>query len=149
MRRIPVLLILFLLQLSVGCTEEPPVPAVSEKALVPSAFTFVAKKTEATGLRNEMKLYALNKEFNAGDFRTFCATQKAEATAQAFTYVVLFDDAKNADFPDTPFTAMFGVEEGKMKHIIAVFEYNRMNGFCEMTTYDPNMWEGNPVIEKL
>jgi hypothetical protein len=114
-----------------------------------SPFTFLQSKTEPDGDRNVMELYALSGKFDRLKFRELCKQKKSGATAEAFTYIVLFDKAANAAFPNSPFTAMFGLEEEKIKHIIAVFEYNKKNGFCEMTTYNPNMWEGKAKREKL
>jgi len=114
-----------------------------------SPFTFVETKTESNGFHNTMELYAITDKFNLEAFRQFCKLNKSKASAEAFTYIVLFDDARNAAFPNSPFTAVYGLEEDKIKHIVAIFIYNRINGFCEMSVYDPNMWEGTAKTEKL
>lgn len=114
-----------------------------------SPFTFVDKKTESGGLQNEMELYALSGVWDLDAFRSLCRAKKASASAKAFTYIVLFDHKHNARFPNTPLTAMYGLEEDAMKHIIAVYEYNKINGFSEINYYNPNMWEGKANTEKL
>jgi len=161
----PVLYRLMLLVLLSGCSEtqlpvnsqggrtSTPSPSSNSPAIAnaetDSLFTFVKTKTESDGLRDTMELYALAGKFDLEAFRQFCKTKKSKANAKAFNYVVLFDNAINASFPNSPFTALYGIEEEKIKHIVAVFEYNRMNGFCEMRVYDPNMWEGKAKTEKL
>ena len=81
--------------------------------------------------------------------REFCIQKKRTATANAFTYLVLFDRQENAAFPNSPFTSLYGLEEDKIRHILAVFEYNRINGFSELRVYSPNMWEGTSETERL
>ncbi len=96
-----------------------------------------------------MELYALTGKFDVEAFRQFCKAKKSKANSKALTYIVLFDEARNASFPNSPFTALYGIEEEKIKHIVAVFEYNRMNVFSELSVYEPNMWEGKAKKEKL
>lgn len=113
-------------------------------------FTYVGQKGEHEAYQNTMELYALDGlPFDLETLRQFCKAKKTTATAAGFTFLVVFDQSANAAFPASPFTAMYGLEEDKMKHIIAVYTYNRMNGFSELTSYTPNMWEGKPITEKL
>lgn len=91
-----------------------------------------------------MHLYALKTPFDADEFRLLCQYTKTNAKSGRFTYAVVFDDSIHAKFPDNPFTALFGMDESTMRHIIAIFVYNSANGFVEATTYDSNMWDGKP-----
>lgn len=62
---------------------------------------------------------------------------------------MIFDSAENAKFPTSLFTAQFGADEDSLKHIRAIYEYNRVNGFSELNYYDSNMWSGHATRVKL
>ena len=40
-------------------------------------------------------------------------------------------------------------EEDAMRHIIATYEYNKMNGYSKIHYYESNMWEGRANTENL
>ena len=140
------------LLLCIGCSEdtgESLSSAASAQTASSSSLIFIDRKTENDGLHDSMELYAVDGSFDPKEFRALCVEKKKNAKAKAFNYVVVFDQSINAKFPNSPFTAGFGIEEDKIRHIIAIFEYNKLNGFCEMRVYEPNMWEGKAVTEKL
>lgn len=118
-------------------------PDVSLKSL-----SFLQQKIEKD-TENKMELYAVKGDFNKDDFRRLCKAKKAAFSSPTFLYIVVFDNPRNASFPNNPFTALYGMDENKMKHVLAVFEYNKRNGYCVMTTYSPNMWNGRPVEERF
>jgi len=76
------------------------------------------------------------------DLLEFCQSCRLQSNADMFYYAVIFDDSSNAGFPSDPFTAEFGLEESKLRHIRAIYVYNRVNGFSELRYYDTNAWEG-------
>ena len=136
-----IVLLLLLLAFAIGCGAGiPDVPTLTK----------VDSKTEPAGqLHNHMVLYAVNGKFNPADFTTICKATKSNPTVRGFNFVVVFDSVSNAAFPANPFTAMYGGEEKtKMTHIIAVYEYNSVNGFSEATVYNPNMYTGKGTITK-
>lgn len=96
-----------------------------------------------------MILYAVNGGFSFDDFATLCTALKADPVSRGFNYIVVFDDVSSAGFPTSPFSSMYGMEEDRLSHIIAVYEFNAANGFSEARVYDPNMWTGKPTVSKL
>jgi hypothetical protein len=112
-------------------------------------YRFVRSKTEPTGQRNVMDLYAFAGDFYPDELRAFCRERLRNSTAPAFYYAVIFDDLANARFPSTPFTAEFGVEEDALRHIRAIYAYNRRNGFSEVRYHPKNLWEHAPTYEKI
>ena len=104
---------------------------------------------ETDGHRNVMDHFAYSGPFDVLSLKAFCKHQKQQNKAKVFYYVVIFDDPANATFPQTPFTAEYGIEEKALKHIRAVYVYNRVNGFSELRYYESNAWESTPVIEKI
>lgn len=112
-------------------------------------YQFVATKTESGGYQNVMDLYAYSGEFDIANLKTFCKERKANSTARAFYYAVIFDNAANATFPSSPFTAEYGLEEQAAKHIRAIYVYNRANGHSELTYYADNKWESRPSTVRI
>jgi len=114
-----------------------------EKTLYP--FELINSKTEAIGGKtNKMDLYAPIGELNVEMLKALCKDQKDNWTDGAFYYLVIFDKKESAVFPNNPFTALYGIDEEPQKHIRAVFEYNRLNGYSKLTSYSENMWESSP-----
>lgn len=124
-------------------------PVSNAESPTQAPFKLVESKTEATGLRNVMELYAFAGPFNAAELKKFCIDRKSKSTAKAFLYVVIFDEASNAKFPSTPFTAEYGTDDDLAKHIRAIYVYNKMNGFSELRYHDKNIWDNIPSREKL
>ena len=38
---------------------------------------------------------------------------------------------------------------GVIKHIRAVYPFNKLNGFSELRVYDTNAWDGPPKLIKI
>jgi hypothetical protein len=104
-------------------------------------YQFVKTKTEQAAYRNVMDLFAFSGELDLENLKSFCRYQKKNNNAERFYYAVIFDEASNARFPTDPFTARFGLDEKAMKHIRAIYEYNNINGFSELSYYSKNSWE--------
>jgi hypothetical protein len=119
----------------------------SEKSNWP--YEFISSKSERTGYYNVMDLYAFSCEFDAHNLRAFCRNRLEESDAEAFYYVVVFDEADNAGFPSYPLTAGFSQDEKLAKHIRAICEFNKVNGFAELRHYDDNLWESVSKVENL
>ena len=138
-------------------TQSPAVAEKKEPTPSPPAekkwpYQFVESKTEQTRHRDVMDLYAFDGEFDPADLKAFCKERKDKSPAKVFYYVVIFDKAANAKFPSTPFTAQYdGDEEGalKQKHIRAIYCYNKLNGFSELSYHPQNVWEHIPTREKI
>ncbi|KGF71854.1 hypothetical protein DO97_15065 [Neosynechococcus sphagnicola sy1] len=129
-------------------SEQQPIsqPSITEKKW---PYQFLESKTEQTGHNNVMDLYAFSGKFDLDELKAFCLDRKQKSTAKVFYYVVIFDNAANASFPSSPFTAKFGLEENTAKHIRAIYEYNQLNGFSELEYHDKNIWENIPNREKI
>jgi hypothetical protein len=137
MRIADITILALLLLVAIGCTKSmPEVPTLIK----------VDAKTESDGLQDYMILYAVNGKFDTNDFNTLCLSLKSNPVSTGFNYIVVFDDATNAKFPNTPFTSLYGLEEDRLKHILAVYEFNSKNGYSESKVYDTNMWTGKPTI---
>ena len=112
-------------------------------------YEFLRSKTEQTAHKNVMHLYAFSGALDLAELKVFCRDRKQQSPAKTFYYVVIFDDAANAKFPTTPFTAEYGIEEDAQRHIRAIYVYNKLNGFSELRYYDTNAWEGIATYEKI
>ena len=128
-----------------GRKEPSPPPSAKKKW----PYQFVESKTEQTEYRNVMDLYAFNGEFDLINLKAFCKERKDKSPSQVFYYVVIFDKAANAKFPSTPFTTEYSDEEGALKHIRAIYSYNKLNGFSELSYHPQNLWEHIPMREKI
>jgi hypothetical protein len=114
------------------------------KVVIPYQFVDHRRETE-DGLFNQMDLYAYSKELNIDTLTAFCRMKKESFTDTrgTFYYVVIFNDPSNAVFPKNPFTAHYGLDEdGAMKNIRAMYEYNRFNGYSKLTIFEK---PGNPL----
>lgn len=69
--------------------------------------------------------------------RMLCKEQKSDWDG-TFYFLVVFDDIQYATYPNNLFTALYN-DEDHMKHIIAVYQYNRINSFSELYYYPINM----------
>ena len=142
----------------------PPVPLAEKKEPTPLAekkepippqaekkwpYLFVETKTEQTAHRNVMDIYAFAGDIDAANLKAFCQERKEKSPAKVFYYVIIFDNASNAKFPSTPFTAGYGDEEGSLKHIRAIYCYNKLNGYSELRYHSQNVWEHIPTLEKI
>ncbi len=96
-----------------------------------------------------MDLYAYAGDLDLSNLIAFCQERKEESPAEAFYYIVIFDDSANAVFPTAPFTAEYGSDEEASKHIRAIYVYNKKNGFSELRHYERNMWESVANTEKV
>lgn len=113
-------------------------------------FYLVSSKDEVIGgNKNRMDLFVPTEQLDIAKLKSLCLEKKRLWENGTFYYLVVFDKEKNAAFPTTPFTALYGLDEMSQRNILAVFEYNRLNGFGQLTTYSPNMWEGKPTVYKL
>jgi hypothetical protein len=112
-------------------------------------YEIVESKTERTGHRNVMELYAFAGDIDRAELEAFCKERKSKSPAEVFYYVVIFDKAANAKFPKTPFTAEYGDEEDSLKHIRAIYCYNKVNGFSELRYHPQNIWEHTTTRVKI
>lgn len=125
--------------------QDPPPPNVEKKW----PYQFVESKTEQTGHRNVMDLYAFSGDFDPTELKAFCRERKEKSPAKHFYYVVIFDKASNAKFPTTPFTAKYGTDDEVAKHIRAIYVYNQLNGFSELSYHAQNIHQHIPTREKI
>ena len=131
-----------------GCRVDTPKKSSGSNATLKSPYKFLRSKKERDN-RDVMELFAFSGKFNQQALVEFCRSKKNNNKANGFYYAVIFDNAENAKFPTSPFTAQFGGDDESMKHIRAIYEYNRVNGFSELTYYDSNMWSGKATRVKL
>jgi hypothetical protein len=113
-------------------------------------FLKIDSKYESTkGGANRIDLYTPQDRPTPGSLEDLCKSQKKDVAVVGFYYLVVFDQRENAVFPNNPFTSLYGVDEEPQKHIIAIFTYNTVNGFSQLSTYKPNMWNGKPVTYEI
>jgi hypothetical protein len=132
--------------LGAGCTSPDSKPGTAK--VQKSPYQFLRSKSEGPSGRDVMELFAFSGKFNQKALVEFCQRKKKDNKAKGFYYAVIFDNAANARFPSSPFTAQFGADEDSLKHIRAIYEFNRVNGFSELSYYDSNMWEGRATRVK-
>lgn len=108
------------------------------------AYQFLESKTESTGYRNVMDLYSLSGPLGVEELKKLCRERKSDFRGKAFYYLVVFNDASKAGFPNNPFTGGFGLDESKARHIVAIYEFNRMNGYSKLRYHPENTFEHVP-----
>jgi hypothetical protein len=112
-------------------------------------YHYVKSKSEPAGkLSNVMDLYAYAGALDVEDLRSFCLKRRADNSASAFYFVVIFDRPENAKFPDNPLAAGFA-DLNTLKHIRAIYTYNRVNGFSELRRGETDLAGEGVVYEKL
>jgi hypothetical protein len=113
-------------------------------------YKFIDSKTEKSGkIESIMDLYSFSEEINLDDLKNFLKEKKDDFTGRDFYYLVIFNDPSNAKFPDSPFSSQYGIEEEKQKNIKAIYTYNKLNRYSELTYYKENMWESEPNTEDI
>lgn len=112
-------------------------------------YQFVNSKTESDENHNKMDMYTYSGDFDIDNLKTLAQENKAKFNSGTFYYLVVFDNKDNAVFPQDPFTAEYGIEEGPQKHIKAIYTYNKNNGFSEIDYYDTNRWESVAKTVKI
>lgn len=104
-------------------------------------FEFITTKTEQKGENtNVMELYCPITNFDLGALKLLCEKQKNNFNG-FFLFIVVFDNKENAAFPTDPFTANYGMEDKKMKHIKAYYTFNSVNSYSKLAVYENNMYE--------
>ena len=96
-----------------------------------------------------MDLYAFNGIINLDTLKVFCKSQKEKQDNLNSYMLVIFDGKENAGFPTTPLTAMFGMEEDRLKHIRAFYTFNLFNGYSKLELYQTNAWESKSKSEDI
>ena len=106
-------------------------------------YEYVNSKTESKGYNyNIMYLYAYSGELNVDTLKMFIMDHMTDKMSDHdWSHMVIFDSKENAQFPTSPFTAMYGNEEEKEKHVRAYYTFNKNNGFSELTVYELNKTE--------
>jgi hypothetical protein len=109
-------------------------------------YEFIGSKTDG---KNVMELYVYSEDFDAEKLKAFCQERKQQSPAKVFYYVVVFDKAASARFPSSPLTAEYGIDEDALRHIRAMYVFNRLNGFSELRRYARNAWESVATRESI
>lgn len=100
-------------------------------------FKFLETKDQRVGnLLNTMDLFYFEGEIDINKLKQLCKEKKDNFKNNGFYFLVLFDKKENASFPSTPFTAEYGTEPEKFEHIRAMYVYNKVNGYSELSIYD-------------
>ena len=114
------------------------------KKLTDYPFTFINSKTENGGRGiHRMDLYVSEGKLEIDSLRMLCKEQKSGWDG-AIYFLVVFDNKQYATYPNNPFTALYN-DEARMKHILAVYQYNKANAYSELFVYPINMFESLPV----
>lgn len=120
-------------------------PQVSDSKPKLSKFNLVDSKTESTGeSSNVMDLYVPtepNNEIDLTALNDLCRERKEQFSSGNFYILVVFDNKDNAAFPSTPLTAAYGADEKSLRHIKAMYTYNRLNGYSTLDTFDNSAWD--------
>ena len=90
---------------------------------------------------NKMELYVGIEDYTLDELKDLCQGRKKTFSSGMFLFVVVFDSIENAQFPSTPFTAMYGTDDNIMIHIKAIYTFNRLNGYSKLNFYENNMYE--------
>jgi len=107
-------------------------------------FQLVNEKYQSPGQNlNKMELFVPMGDFDVEVLKQFCLSKKTRARFDDFYFMVLFDKAENAAFPQTPFTAAYADEELR-KYIKAFYTFNSINGYSKLHVYEKNSLESIP-----
>lgn len=136
--------IVVILALSNDPTPAPGVPNRSDDS---PPFVFLRSQTDAEG--SVMDLYTFEGKSLASEFEFFATKLMRTKQPGGFYYAVVFDSADNAVFPSNPFTALFGMDVSVMSHVRGYFEFNPLNGFAQVTTYERNMASSKPNSKNI
>ncbi len=108
-------------------------------------FEFIDSKTEMVESHvNRMDLYFSDEKIAIDSLKMFCQEQKQNWDEGMFYLLVVFDSKPYATFPNNPLTSLYS-DEVRMRHIKAVYSYNRLNGISRLSIYPDNMWETPPM----
>lgn len=130
--------------------EKPPAQEAKESA--PAQEKLAPYKYHKRGKDESgdvMDLYFFSGKFDQGQLKQFCEQERLtfgkSRSKTNFYYITFFDSQKNAAFPTNPFTGGFA-DEKNLKHIRATYGYNFVNGWSELTIYNPNAWTGKGLV---
>lgn len=91
---------------------------------------------------NEMLLYTCGDKPSLDTLKLFCTEKKNEFKDGVFHIIVFFDKKQNATFPNNPVTALY-IEDKPMKHIKAIYTFNKANGYSQLDFYEKNSFESS------
>jgi len=125
------------------CANPPTKPPINPM----DYFELINTKSEKVGERtNTMELYAPKSDsIHLDALKALCKSRKTTFEKNFFSYLVVFDSKKNADFPKTPFTGFYGSDGSVKKHIKSHYDYCSKNGYSKLFVAYPNCWEGIPT----
>ena len=110
------------------------------KTKFPYEFLETKKEDTSDYNYNEMLLYTCGEKPDLENLKLFCIEKKGEFTDGIFHFIVFFDKKENAKFPNNPLTALF-MEDSELKHIKAVYTFNKLNGYSKLDFYEKNNLE--------
>jgi hypothetical protein len=115
------------------------------------AEPYVFHKRAKDKTNDVMDLFVASGTLDHEQMKVFCERKRVEFQkshpSQRFYFITFFDSSRNATFPNNPFTAGFA-DEAPLKHVRATYGCNFVNGWSELTVYDPNAWAGTPTVVK-
>jgi len=112
----------------------------AQKPGLASQFVFVKSRMDEEG--NILEVYAVEGSLNVENLKSLCQQKQHRTKAKSAYFLVLFDDPVNAAFPSTQFRDRFGTDDSARRHIRAIYEFNRANGYSELEYYDTNVVDG-------
>jgi hypothetical protein len=90
-----------------------------------------------------MDLYYAEGNLKIDSLRMLCQELKGDYEG-TFYFLVVFDDRQYATFPNHPFTALYN-DEPRLKHIKAIYQFNKFNGYSQLFIYPINALESLPT----
>lgn len=107
-------------------------------------FDFIDSKIQKAGNNlNRMDLYFVKGNIKIDSLKMLCQKEKADFEG-SFYFLVVFDDRQYATFPNHPFPALFN-DDPRLKHIRAIYQYNKFNGYSKLLIYPINALESPPT----
>ncbi len=106
-------------------------------------YTFINSKVEESG--NKMELFTYSDSLEILTLLAFCEKKKKSWFKPHYYFAVFFDDKDNAVFSEKPFTASYSLEDGKKKHIKAIYTYNRATGYSKLNHYARNAVDSDAI----
>jgi hypothetical protein len=125
-------------------TEKMKTPSDHGSSVLPGNLRFISFKEDPKTPGDLMYLFwSPAEKMNQEQIVECCKVFRERFSGRRFSYLVVFDLPENAKYPSQPFTSLFGIEAEKLRHIRAIYEHNKLNGYSELRLYDSNAWEGH------
>jgi hypothetical protein len=105
---------------------------LNDMGRIKDSLRYIATKKDSKNNGDIMHLYYLDGAIDVAKLEERCRLLKRVTDAEYFSCIVVFDDPSNAKFPSNPFSAGYGIDFEILKHIKAIYTFNKKNGYSDL-----------------